>query len=83
MNEHTYGFKILIAIDRTFNVLTLGDIGVTFSTRSHINAQTSKTWGKIESIINACFFDDNHCKGSFLWERGVKQKWLDDTKSLL
>ena len=80
MKEKTVLFKILINLDRLFNILTGGDLGVCFSTRAYINSvKSGGYWEDVRAVIDYCFWD-NHCKESYLWEYYVKARWLKDNK---
>ena len=80
MKEKTLVFKFLINIDRMFNVLTGGDIGVCFSTRSYINSvKYGGIWDKIRATIDF-FFWDGHCHDSYKWECKIKREWLERNK---
>jgi hypothetical protein len=88
MKEGTFIFNVVINIDRLFNILTLGELGVCFSTRAHIKALTAKPmrirnrWVKIESAIDKLFWK-GHCRDSFKWEYNLKQVWLQKHKDLI
>ena len=69
-------FKAIINIDRLFNILTGGDLGVTFSTRCYINSKTSKGWDTVRSFVDKLMMQEKHCAISYKWERRIKIEWL-------
>ena len=72
------GFKLIINIDRMFNILTGGDLGVCFSTRCYINSFESERWAKVMSLVDKLMMEKDHCKKSYYWERRVKMLWLTE-----
>ena len=82
LKEGTLLFEVLVTLDRLFNILTGGSMGVTFSTRSYIQSvhaptrRQKKWWRRIRRAIDAVFWVD-HCKLSWEWELELKQKCVD------
>ena len=79
--EKSFIFKLVILLDRTFNVLTGGTFQECFSTRTYINSETATPlynrdfWVKIKNAINWVFWD-GHCKDSFEWELNLKRLYI-------
>lgn len=72
-----YGYHVVIAIDQLFNALTGGAADETLSSRTYRGAilakQPKKRWRVLYRLINALFFDVNHCKASYESELSGKQ----------
>lgn len=72
-----YGYHVVIAIDQLFNALTGGAADETLSSRTYRGAilakQPKKRWRVLYRMINALFFDVNHCKASYESEVSGKQ----------
>ena len=72
-----YGYHVVIAIDQLFNALMGGAADETLSSRTYRGAilakQPKKRWRVLYSVINALFFDVNHCKASYESEVSGKQ----------
>ena len=65
-------YHVIIAIDQLFNAITGGAADETLSSRAYRGAVLSehprKRWRVIHILINAVFFDRNHCKDSYFSE---------------
>lgn len=72
-----YGYHVVIAIDQLFNALTGGAADETLSSRTYRGAMLAdkpkKRWRVLYRVINALFFDVNHCKASYESEVSGKQ----------
>lgn len=72
-----YGYHVVIAIDQLFNALTGGAADETLSSRTYRGAiladKPKKRWRVLYRVINALFFDVNHCKASYESEVSGKQ----------
>lgn len=72
----TWGYHVLIAIDQLFNALIGGAADETLSSRTYRGAVLSPTprkrWRIWYRVINAVFFDANHCKTAY--ESEVKRR---------
>lgn len=72
-----YGYHVIIAIDQLFNALTGGAADETLSSRTYRGAMLAekpkKRWRVLYRVINALFFDANHCKASYESELSGKQ----------
>lgn len=72
-----YGYHVVIAIDQLFNALTGGAADETLSSRAYRGAilaeNPKKHWRVLYRVINALFFDVNHCKASYESEVSGKQ----------
>ncbi|HHF4974760.1 TPA: DNA helicase UvrD [Haemophilus influenzae] len=72
-----YGYHVVIAIDQLFNALTGGAADETLSSRTYRGAiladKPKKRWRVLYRLINALFFDVNHCKASYESELSGKQ----------
>ncbi|GAA6939583.1 hypothetical protein AOH328_00420 [Helicobacter pylori] len=72
----TWGYHVLIAIDQLFNALIGGAADETLSSRTYRGAVLSPTprkrWRIWYRVINALFFDANHCKTAY--ESEVKRR---------
>lgn len=77
LKEKTLLFKILIGLDRLFNVITGGSFQECFSTRAHLKAVLTNTnkWIFIRDAVDYLFWK-GHCKDSFIWEMDLKSKYL-------
>ena len=73
-------FRVIINLDRLFNILTGGDLGVCFSTRCYINSKSSRGWDTVRSVVDKMMLEENHCEKSYRWERMVKLTWLRNNK---
>ena len=71
-----YGYHVLIAIDQLFNALIGGAADETLSSRTYRGAVLAKyprkRWRICYRVINALFFDANHCKTAY--ESEVKRR---------
>ena len=71
-----YGYHVLIAIDQLFNALIGGAADETLSSRTYRGAVLAKyprkRWRIWYRLINALFFDANHCKRAY--ESEVKRR---------
>ena len=78
-----YAYHNLIAIDQLFNTLTGGAADETLSSRAYRGAvlkeHPRKRWRLIHILINAVFFDRNHCKESYFSEV-YRRQYTDDFK---
>ena len=78
-----YAYHNLIAIDQLFNTLTCGAADETLSSRAYRGAvlkeHPRKRWRVIHILINAVFFDRNHCKESYFSEV-YRRQYTDDFK---
>ena len=62
--------QIAVAFDQTVNAIAGGWADETFSSRCHRNAVGSPGWAAARNVIDTVFFwEDEHCKASFLSER--------------
>ena len=72
---------VIIAIDQLFNAITGGAADETLSSRAYRGAVLSehprKRWRVIHILINAVFFDRNHCKDSYFSEV-YRRQYTDD-----
>lgn len=72
-----YGYHVIIALDQLFNALTGGAADETLSSRTYRGAileeNPKKRWRVLYRLINALFFDVNHCKASYESEISGKQ----------
>ena len=77
----TWGYHVVIALDQMFNALTGGAADETLSSRTYRGAilakQPKKRWRVIHILINAVFFDRNHCKDSYFSEV-YRRQYTDD-----
>ena len=79
-----YSYHVVIAIDQLFNALTGGAADETLSSRTYRGAMLAekpkKRWRVLYRVINALFFDVNHCKASYESEVSGKQhdKWFSE-----
>ena len=54
-------------LSQLLNVFIGGDPDMTISTRAYVNARIKGgKWVRIETAINALFFDEHHCRKAFL-----------------
>ena len=71
-----YGYHVLIAIDQLFNAIIGGAADETLSSRTYRGAVLAKyprkRWRIWYRVINALFFDANHCKTAY--ESEVKRR---------
>lgn len=78
-----YAYHNLIAIDQLLNTLTGGAADETLSSRAYRGAvlkeHPRKRWRVIHILINAVFFDRNHCKESYFSEV-YRRQYTDDFK---
>jgi 1-acyl-sn-glycerol-3-phosphate acyltransferase len=66
----SYFLRILIAIDQLFNVLICnGEPDETMSSAAYRMHAGGRFWGFLMHVINAIFFDKNHCSDAYLAER--------------
>ena len=74
-------YHVIIAIDQLFNAITGGAADETLSSRAYRGAVLSehprKRWRVIHILINAVFFDRNHCKDSYFSEV-YRRQYTDD-----
>ena len=79
MEKDTVFMRLAIGFDQLLNALLGGDIDETLSSRTYRMARTgSEKWQRIERAINWLFFwQDEHCRASFLNERRRRWKWLE------
>ena len=72
----TWGYHVLIAIDQLFNALIGGAADETLSSRAYRGAVLAKyprkRWRIWYRVINALFFDANHCKTAY--ESEIKRR---------
>lgn len=72
----TWGYHVLIAIDQLFNALIGGAADETLSSRTYCGAVLAKyprkRWRIWYRVINALFFDANHCKTAY--ESEIKRR---------
>lgn len=72
-----WGYHVIIAIDQLFNALIGGGADETLSSRTYRGAILAKNprkrWRVLYRIINAIFFDENHCKTAYESEKSQKQ----------
>ena len=78
--KDTILFRLAINVDRLFNILTGGELGVCFSTRTYINSVKAEEksrvrWERTRKVIDKCL-GEGHCESSYDWERHIKEKWL-------
>ena len=78
-----YAYHNLIAIDQLFNTLTGGAADETLSSRAYRGAvlkeHPRKRWRVIHILINAVFFDRNHCRESYFSEV-YRRQYTEDFK---
>lgn len=78
-----YAYHNLIAIDQLFNTLTGGAADETLSSRAYRGAvlkeHPRKRWRVIHILINAVFFDRDHCKESYFSEV-YRRQYTEDFK---
>lgn len=72
MKKHSRLFRLLLAIDNTFNVLLL-DGSEDHTMSGHVGYMSMTTnklrWRILEKIINTIFFfDKNHCRNSIEYD---------------
>lgn len=76
-------YHVIIAIDQLFNAITCGAADETLSSRAYRGAVLTehprKRWRIIHILINAVFFDRNHCKESYFSEV-YRRQYTDDFK---
>lgn len=76
MELKRYFYHNIIAIDQLFNALTGGAADETLSSRTYRGAVLAKhprkRWRIWYRVINAVFFDANHCKTAY--ESEVKRR---------
>ena len=86
MNNEPYWFNVLIAFDQLLNTLLGGDHDTCLSTRAYVQAQldgpNKQRWQRVEKMINTCFFDETHCKDSYLWELSKNKRWVQQYQGL-
>lgn len=84
MIKYTFTFKLLIGLDHLLNVLLLGNIATTLSSRAYIQAQLlgNTKWVKWEKCINWIMREERHCLESFAWELERKANWIKYHKNL-
>ena len=74
-------YHVIIAIVQLFNAITGGAADETLSSRAYRGAVLSehprKRWRVIHILINAVFFDRNHCKDSYFSEV-YRRQYTDD-----
>lgn len=72
----TWGYHVLIAIDQLFNALIGGAADETLSSRTYRGAVLAKSprkrWRIWYRVINALFFNADHCKTAY--ESEVKRR---------
>lgn len=70
-------YNVIIALDQLFNALIGGGADETLSSRTYRGAILAKNprkrWRVLYKIINAIFFDKNHCKTAYESEKNRKQ----------
>lgn len=70
----SYLLRVLVAIDQLINVvLCNGEPDETMSSAAYRMQQSGKFWGCMVPVINAIFFDRNHCSDAYLAERKRSQ----------
>jgi hypothetical protein len=70
----SYILRILIAIDQLLNVVFCnGEPDETMSSACYRMQQSGRFWGGMVPVINALFFDRNHCSDAYLAERERRQ----------
>lgn len=76
-----YVYHNLIALDQMLNALTGGAADETLSSRAYRGAvlkeHPRKRWRVIHILINAVFFNRNHCKNSYFSEV-YRRQYTDD-----
>lgn len=74
-------YHVIIAIDQLFNAITGGAADETLSSRAYrgtvLSEHPRKRWRVIHILINAVFFDRNHCKDSYFSEV-YRRQYTDD-----
>ncbi|HED4400739.1 TPA: DNA helicase UvrD [Pasteurella multocida] len=72
-----WSYHVIIAIDQLFNALIGGSADETLSSRTYRGAMIAqhprKRWRVLYKMINAIFFDKNHCKTAYESEKNRKQ----------
>lgn len=65
----SWSYHVIIAIDQLFNAITGGGADETLSSRTYRRAilaeKPKKRWRVWYRVINAVFFDKNHCKTAY------------------
>ncbi len=73
----SYGYHLLIAIDQLFNAIFAGAADETISSRCYRGAILAKEpklkWRAAYKVVNALFFDAEHCKTAYESELNRKQ----------
>lgn len=74
-------YHVIIAIDQLFNAIIGGAADETLSSRAYRGAvlkeHPRKRWRVIHILINAVFFNRNHCKNSYFSEV-YRRQYTDD-----
>ena len=72
----TWGYHVLIGLDQLFNAIIGGAADETLSSRTYRGAVLAKhprkRWRIWYRVINAVFFDANHCKTAY--ESEIKRR---------
>ena len=72
-----YGYHFMIAVDQLFNAILGGAADETLSSRVYRGAKLAKNPKKryrvLYRLINALFFDANHCQTAYQSELNRKQ----------
>ncbi len=76
-----WGYHVVVAIDQLFNALIGGAADETLSSRTYRRAilaeKPKKRWCVWYRVINAVFFDKNHCKKAYESEINRRQYTQD------
>ncbi|MCW9698214.1 MULTISPECIES: DNA helicase UvrD [Pasteurellaceae] len=71
--KNKYLYHLLIALDQLANAIFAGAADETISSRCYRGAMKGKKkWVIAEKIVNALFFDSQHCKTAF--ESEIKRR---------
>ncbi len=61
-----YAMNVLAALSQLLNALLFGDCNMTFSARCHVR-QDEPLFAVLRPVVDALFwFDDDHCRSSWL-----------------
>lgn len=76
--------RILLSIDQLANVWLMGDEDNSISSRSYMMEQTRGGWWVyVRKFIDTLFFwDEDHCRMSFIGEYVKKEQFLEEHEAL-
>jgi hypothetical protein len=75
MNLSNFWYRLLLTLNLMFNILTGGEFGTFFSTRTYENSLTCKRWDKVRQILDYVL-GEGHCKKSQNWQINNKMNWI-------